>query len=526
MTWFSLPPLRAGVNPPFVDKVGCEAWLATQPLANAAQMQGALADCLESLNAAGLAARERYRMLEILRRPLSAIEEESSKRYEYRPLPLLPAEQSAFEASCRLWRELATGYLHCLRASLDGDTDIAGDAAKVCHRAISALRLEQLSRYRAGAAVPGQWWRLLHAVLASAEQLGVAQAPVADRLLSETRESTVSGHYVMAVLLHLCRPAELTRGQFAAAMRWLARWRELASIHATVDEVGSARCAVVDLAADAPLHLGENAPARPRWIELEPVLGKMKSRVRSLQEGASPESLKLGSGLSADACSELLQYLHGILQKPPPGLPAMHGQARSVDLAGSVELAYRLLGGTAVNDASAPSSVSTRREHEQIAIFGRVVRPEAAATAVATDAWQVLAERAGEMTLRRQAGPAPASRLVCRSLVAVRDAGGNRLGVIRRLETDDDGCLSAVLQLLPGHGLPLPAACQEKTSNRLLTLPAIFLPQTQAGSPASVILPGGQTGRMGRLDIADLPDGLRIGKVIERGANFERLRCD
>jgi len=526
MTWFSLPPLRAGANPPFVDKAGCEAWLATQPLANAVQMQGALADCLESLNASALPARERYRILEILRRPLSAIEEESSKRYEYRPLPLLPAEQNAFDASCRLWREMATGYLHCLRACLDGDAGIADDAAKVCHRAISALRLEQLARYRAGSMVPGQWWRLLHAVLASAEQLGIALTQVADRLLPETRESTVSGHYVMAILLHLCRPAELTRGQFAAAMRWLARWRELASIHATAEEIGGARCAVVDLAADAPLHLGETAPARPRWIELDPVLGKMKSRVRSLQEGASPEALKLGSGLSADACSELLQYLHGIVQKPSPGLPATHGQARSVGLAGTVELAYRLLGGTAVNDAAAPSSVTSRREHEQIAIFGRVVRPEVAATAVATDTWQVLAERAGEMTLARPAEPAPASRLVCRSLVAVRDAGGSRVGVVRRLETDEDGSLCAVLQLLPGHGLPLPAACQEKASNRLLTLPAIFLPQTQSGAPASVILPGGQAARMGRLEIADLPDGLRIGKVIERGANFERLRCD
>lgn len=525
MTWFSLPPMRSGAPPPFVDKAGCEAWLATQPLANAAQMQDELASRLEDLNVWAMAPAERYRVLEALRKTVLAIEVESVKRYEHRPLPLSAVEKKSLDASCRLWRELTTGYLHCLRACLDGGADIGCDAAKVCHRAISAARREQLARYRGGMAIPGVWWRKLHAIYAAAEQLGVEAQTVADRLLAETRESTVSGHYAMALLLHLARPAELSRSQFAAAVRWLARWREQAAVVASLHEVAGARCVVADLSADTPLHFGETAPAMPRWLLIEAVLGKLKGRVRSLQEGESPEALKLGSGLPAEACIALLQQLHGSLQNPPPPPPAPRDKARSVGLVASVEQIHRLLGGPSLGAEGSPSAVSTRREHEQIAIFGRVVKPEAGGVAeIATDAWQVVTESAGELLLYRPPGPAGDCRLLCRTLAGVRDGAVVRLGVVRSIVQADDGGVFAVLRLLPGPGLPMVALAHEKGSNRALRLPAIFVPAAaNASMPASIVVPGGIVARLARLEIPDLPAGLRLGEAIDRGANFERL---
>lgn len=527
MTWFSLPPARTGTPPAFVDKAGCDAWLAAQPLANAPQMQGELAAQLESLNGWKLPARERFKIVDTLRKSVAAVEAESVKRYEYRPLPLSPVEQKAFDASCRLWRELTVGYLHCLRACLDGDAEVAEHAAKICHRVVVTLRQEQLARYSGTAAIPGQWWRKLHAVLASAEQLGVAGEPVADRLFAETRESTVAGQYAMAVLLHLCRPGELSRSQFAAAARWLARWREQASIHTTPDEVRNARCVVVDLAADAPLHLGETAPAMPRWIAIDAVLAKLKGRVKALREGQTPEELKLGSGLPADACIALLQFLHGALQNPPPAAPAVRENARSVGLVAALDGIYRLLGGSGLVEAAAPTAQSNRRAAEQIAIFGRVVRPEAtAATAVATDFWQVLAETAGEMSLRRSAGSSDI-RLGSRALVAIQDGPRVALAVVRYVLAQEDGSLFAALRLLPGQAVPMLASAQERGTNRQVQHPAVFLPaSTHAGTPASLFLASGVAGRLSRIDVADLPDGLRVGQPFERGANFERLRCE
>lgn len=46
-----------------------------------------------------------------------------------------------------------------------------------------------------------------------------------------------------------------------------------------------------------------------RWLKLDRVLRKLKRRREALLEGASPASLRLGEGLSASACDELLGLL-------------------------------------------------------------------------------------------------------------------------------------------------------------------------------------------------------------------------
>ena len=70
----------------------------------------------------------------------------------------------------------------------------------VAHRVLACLRMEQLNCYLAGADLAEGFWCYLHAVLASAEQFGVAREPVEDRLLGETSESTLSGQYCICLL--------------------------------------------------------------------------------------------------------------------------------------------------------------------------------------------------------------------------------------------------------------------------------------------------------------------------------------
>ena len=529
MTWFSLPALRADKAPQFADKAGCDAWLAGKPLANAPLMQGELADQLETLNTWGIPPRERYKILDTLRKVVFAVETDSVKRYEFRPLPLTAVEQKTFDASCRLWRELATGYLHCLRAALDGDAGVSDLATKICHRTITCLRLEQLSRYRGGSAIPASWWRLLHAVQASAEELRADATPVSDRTFAETRESTVSAHFAMAVLLHLARPFELSRSQFAAAVRWLARWREQAGVYDHVAEVQNTRSVCVDLASDDPIHLASGAPAKPRWIALDSVLGKLKRRAKALREGQTPEELRLGSGLPTDACIALLQFLHGAFQNPPQTINTSRERKREVGLAGTVEAVHRLLGGTPVNDEPEPNAISNRRIHEQIAIFGHVPKQNTAPdpTAGLTE-WNVLAENATDLMLRRLPGAAD-TRLAARSLIALYDAKARAttLGIIRYLSTQEDGSLIAMVRTVTGDGRPFLAVGREKVTNRILNFPAVFLPAVgHINHPATVFLPDGSTSKLVRLDIADLPEGLKVGALLDRGANFERMRCE
>lgn len=533
MTWFSLPALRAEKPPAFADMVSCNDWLALQPLANAPLMQGELAQQLESLNGWNIPARERFKLLETLRKAVFAIEAESLKRYEYRPLPLSPVEQKALETSCQLWRGLATGYLHCLRACLDGDTALAEHCPKICHRTLTSLRLEQLSRYRGGVVVPGNWWRLLHATLAAAEQLGVTDTAVSDRLFAETRESTPTAQYAMAILLHLCRPHELSRSQFSAVQRWLSRWRAQVEIHATASSARDSRCLLIDLSSDAPAHLSGSAPAMPRWLSIDSILGKFKSRIKSLREGQTPEDLKLGSGLPAEACISLMQFLHGALQSPPLPLPTCREEKRHVGVCSTVERIYLLLGGKPLEEEDAPTTQSNRRIHEQIAIFGRAAtaeQTERAAVKVPLEQWKLVGEPMsdGGLTLLRAAG-SEGDRLSARSLIAVHDPGSKSplLAIVRCLATLEDGTLYALVRELPEEPVALIATGREKMTNRIVRHPAVFLPASGlVGKPASLFIPAGAMAKLTRLDVPALPQGLKIGAPLDRGANFERFRCE
>ena len=84
MTWFSLPAIRAEKPPAFADMQTCNGWLATQPLANAPLMQGELAEQLERLNGCGIAPRERFKVLETLRKAVFAIE---NRKYQTLRVP-------------------------------------------------------------------------------------------------------------------------------------------------------------------------------------------------------------------------------------------------------------------------------------------------------------------------------------------------------------------------------------------------------------------------------------------------------
>lgn len=518
MTWFSLPPPDTKAVPPFASADGAEQWLSSQPQANVPAMQAALARQLERLNQCALPPRDRYRILEVLRKPVLAVEAESARRFESRPLPLSPGEAAALNASLALWRALGTGYLHCVRACLDGSPELATRAAKVAHRAITCLRMEQLDALAAGVEPGPDFWRRLHGLLAAGEQLGALHSAIEDPGPGETRESTLGGHYAMALLLHLARPAELSRAQFAAVCRWLARWREMAPVRATPPGDDGPRALAIDLAQDAPFHLAPDGAGIPRWLEIEGVLGKLKSRLRDLREGASPESLRLGNSLTAEGCSALLQQLHHAFQNPPAPWPADRREAPAALVAVGIEAIHRELGGRPVGEGSAPSATTNRRVHEQIAIFGRVVERTDEQSPSTTERWRILGDHHGDLVLARDA--AEGGRITARGIVALRHERGGpiTLAILRALTLRDDGRLYAIARRLPGSAAPAVALGQERQSARALRLPALLLISPgHDHAPASLLLPAGTLARAAQLHV----DGQTPGALIERGGDFE-----
>lgn len=526
MTWFSLPVMQPDNQAAFADADAANAWLSQQPLANAAAMQAELTRQIQALNIWRMDPQQRFKTLEVLRKTLFTIDGESQRRFENRSVPLWSSEQAALDTSRRLWRNCLVGYLHCLRACLDGDPGVADLKAKIAHRALVCLRMEQLTCYLGTLDVEPDFWRNLHAILASAEQLGVAREPVADRLLGETRESTVCGQYAMTLLLHLARPFELSRNQFAAATRWFARWREQADITATADDNPKSRSIALDLSLDRPVLEPGGTPGIPRWLSVTGILRKMRKRVEALEAGESPESLKLGSGISSEASIALLKTLTENLRTPlrvtasaPPTLPLAM-------VAVGLENIHRQLGGRSLKQLAEPTSIN-RREQEQIAIFGQVTRASDEKEKPTPESWLLVraTESTGELQLCRPAGKGE-TRLNNKCLLAVQLPGHNHFALISvfSLCMHADGSLYAVARLLPGEPLPRVAEVSERPMGKVSRQPAFLLPAKEAAeNSSSIIVPAGVSARALSIRLLhDRPITIKLLSCLERGSDYER----
>ena len=530
MAEFFLPKTQTENTAAFREHSSATDWLARQPLTNAPAMLAELTRQIEAFNTFRTLPRERFKTMEVLRKNVFAVSGDAQRRYEAKPLPLLPVEQAAFDLVHRLWRACTIAYLHCLRACLDQDSSLAAESAKVAHRVLSCLRMEQMADYFASVEPEAEFWSLLHSVWSAAESLGVAHEPMADRLLGETRESTVAGQYGMALLLHLADPFSLTRGQFAAVTRWLARWREQAKVLVAPDTDSKSFCISFDLAQGQPIYDVRCVVGSSRWLSVGMVVRKIRQRLERLTAGESPESLKLGSGLSSEACVSLLNLLYERLASPQESVLPARADAPMMAVGIGLENCHGLLGGKGLKEFVSSSTNSTLHA-DQLAIFGHVVRETE--SEAKTESWQIMGQVPGIMHLlrTRESGE---PRLALRTLLALQQQKKYTLATISSLyvrsatEESAGGALCITASLLPGKAVPLIAELREKPAGKLSRHPA-FLLQGEGAQPASVILPAGLHARSLSIGFREArgqtPLKFQLTALIERGGDNERWSC-
>lgn len=527
MTGFSLPPTHADTQAAFFDPGSATAWLGRQPQANAPAMLAALLEQIHLYNTVSTPAQLRFATLDSLRHSVFSVSANCQHRFEHKPLPLLPAEQATLDAVRELWRAYATGYVRCLQASLEQDISVSGISSTLAHRALCCLRMEQLNGYLAASEPSTGFWHTLHAIYACAEHLGATRTPIADRHMGETRESTVSGQYCMALLLHLACPFSLPRRHFAALNRWLARWREQAEIVTPADNALKSCCLALDLAQDCPLHDPQPTSSTVRWLSLNGVLRKMRKRVDRLSAGESPENLKLGSGLAADTCISLLKRTAQRLRSPQPIECDPPQKDEPVLVATGLENIHRALGGRSL-EALSPQFRS-KLNADRLAIFGHIPENENRLP-IQTETWWLRKQQADRFELQRPS-----------------DQGGARVALNHwlaiKMPQSPDFALASINQMFVrqkkpethlyvtachfrGESATLFAEARDKWSGKNLCYPALLLSEKKStGQQASIVVPSELTARSVCIRFFDgqkrpRPD-LQLGELIERRGDSE-----
>lgn len=497
---FKLPRTSAEHPPVFTSARACKNWLADlfasqKPV----PAQAALLGQLNLLNRFELAAAERLKILEQLREPVVRVQSEVARKFSGRPLPLAPGEKSAFDAGQALWEAVRIGYLHCLQAALECDKALTEHAAPIAQRALAAMAAQQLDFLRAPHEAPTGFWRVLHGIWWSAERLGVTDRPVLDPLQPELRKTTVKAAYALPILLHGASPYGLPLKEVLQMQRWLTRWSAKVRIAPQPPAECKLRPVVLELDSDLPGTFMPEGVVDLRWLDVTELARGIRKRVLLLQEGESPESLRLGPDATAAQCEQLLLHLYRH--------SCNGGYVRQQARRHTNRPVRAVIGADAVGSLLAESD-----PHD-----GERTRP------CQVESWRLFDESPNGMRLLR-GQMAAGERVAAGQLVAVagEQEGRYMLAATRWVMVGADGTVRMGTQLLPGH----PRA----VSLRRMGLPAgnepartgFLLPPVEAlQRPSLLVLPASWFRPAREIEMGGAAGPVRLTRLVERGTDFE-----
>jgi hypothetical protein len=481
---------------------------------------------IEAFNLQKVFPRERFKTLEVLRKQAFMTGNECRRKCEGRPLPLAAVEQEMLDMARGLWRSYAQAYRQCLETCLArDDASMSSYAAHVAHRVSSCLRMEQLTCY-AGNVIPGPgFWKSFHDLFLAAEQAGCLGDTIEDRLLGETRDSSVRGQYAMALMLYLAQPFHLSSTQLTAVVRWLARWREQARVSEQEDTGSKYLPVLLDLDADWPIHEGSGNARLPRWLSLDNVQRKIRKRRSALIAGESPESLRLGNEFSTEVCAALLKTLSNRLKQTPPLLSPDTESMPTLSVGVGFSDIHRLFGGRL--EEKIP--LDDHMFKEQLAVFGHA-RSEAPTEAeVNMEEWHLAYSGHEELVLMR---PPPAdeasSRLALYDLLAFSRSGACKLAMICGLWQGNNGVLFCAVKSLSGGVTPRVAEIRNWATGKVTRYPAFQLAADADRMQDQLLLPAGVLARSSGVRFFDaggqLLYELRVAECLERTGDLEFWR--
>ncbi|MDO8931420.1 MAG: hypothetical protein Q7U97_03420 [Rhodocyclaceae bacterium] len=532
----TLSPTGSDQPPAFSNTAECRAWLDKAPLTDVAQMHAMFLRQVNLLNRFVLPDIERLDILEILRGPIHETQEEISRKFAGKALPMAPAEQATFDASRALWHGLATGYMRCAEACFGGDAGLKPQAALILQRAIAALAAEQFETHRANQIPSAEHWRTLHQLYAAAEQLNATELAVMDAPRLGKTPGSAAAAYVEALLLQAASLHEQNQRHIAWIARWARRWAAKVRVLAAPPTLSTQAIPLcVDLAADRPAGYRPINSADARWLETAELRRSLKKRLVLLEQGEPPARLNLGEDCNQPACGQMLKHVYqrwckggavrGFERRPASGTCRV--------IAGTEAIHYYLSDRKPFKPPGSTDSDMLRRERDEIATFGRVAshRDEhhSEQQGYAIEDWQVQENWHmvdASATGLRIARPAQQGgmRIGHGQLIAAcpADAQSFLLGSVRWALIGNE--LQAGVYLFPGKPEAValrgsgPAAAGEKYRQAFL-LPAV----AAIRQDASVIMPVG-TFKLGKT--VEIYTGqtrqLRLNRLVERGADYER----
>jgi hypothetical protein len=508
MHWLRLPEPRRDIEPAFKDAGSAQVWLATQASAPPLAVFSAILEQIQAIDGASIPAAQAVALLSLLRSAAVPLQPLVEAQFTRKALPLLADEARSFEITQQLWTRLGIAYLRLVPQCTPANRVLP------LHRAATAFRMAQYCHFLAARTCPRLLDQLLVSVLASAELNSILGKPVADPDFPKNGKGSISGQLAWALLLRAVDPYHLSASQLPVVNRVFSRWRELVSFQSEAPD------AKESYTLDLKQLLGSDLPSGiPFYLNQRSVAHKLAQRIKLLEAGESPESLKLGRTLSAAAAIRLVKDLEQHLY---------HRKKRTSNEKGEIELvfgaenAYAVLKNRLLNPPAGLGDSGGEVNYQRMAIFGRDQVSELPTSKkrlkVDSEPWTMVNGRA------TRAPKASDSRLLSPCLVAAHVDGKSRLGIMTSLQSAADGALAAQLSWYEEGVEAGNLKRFAPKGTKLVRVPAFLL---KHGEVHSLIVPADAGVRLGvTVELTDLSvEELIPAEVVERGTDFVLLAC-
>ena len=201
----SVPNRTAPKNGSFNSKTASvKEWIDRLPMANIGATTRLLFEALTDLNQQDIPAQQRFKALEMLRKPVQFVTDHMKKHFVGQPLPLAAKNLKVARLSREITHSLATGYKVLVMEQLAGigrsDRKLLVTAI---HRATKLLGSVLLKAYQVYESYPDSVWLEIHSLYRYAEANDLHNTPVADEFARGRKGSTIADAYKQMLLLAL-----------------------------------------------------------------------------------------------------------------------------------------------------------------------------------------------------------------------------------------------------------------------------------------------------------------------------------
>ncbi len=532
MLTLPLEPTDDSANPLFRDAESCAQWLSQLQLTNLQQAHSLLLTQINELSRFPMGGAERLKMLELLRDTVHYVQNDYAKKLIAKPLPLNENELIVFFAIVQLWQAMTLGYQRCLQAYIAGDKQFVKRGALLCHRCLLYSGLAISEHLRTRYEFDAKQWQQLHGLYAFAEERALQLVEIPDPLAEGAPPSSCHNIYVKTLLTCYARTAELTRSQLLLLDSWLTEWSNAVPVERSyTSSKGDAQPLALDLASSKGLQPAKLVThnGNMRYLAMMPLSKLLRVKTILLQQGQTPQHLKLGNLNSGQECIELLTFLHQCwCEEHNTRFVERYPGSQHAQLCYQRENIYALLSGKAFKQAV----VSNAMVQQQIEAFGRVLQDSPTQTQPGSggplEDWHL--ENQSILGAKLMRVDTLGGRLNHNQLVALRigDAEAFMLAATTWLSVTRSGQLCIGIRYLPGtiqtvslHNTDadMPASDMAAPGFLLQAVPALK-------TPPSLIIPNNWFKPGHVLDIQHRNGERQKAKMnfsVERGIDYERV---